>query len=282
MDKKSCIYQIHEMLPHMTSKEKKVGEHILRDPKDAINPSIEELAERIGVSESTLFRFVRKLGYTGYQQFRIALVTESVDPYQRAYEIDIPKNDDESAIHLVFKTNMRALEQTKNKIIQQNIDSIADILISSNRVFFFGLGGSSIVAQDAYHKIIRLGIHCGAPVDFHLQLMQASQLEIEDTAFLISHTGTNKDALAIAETTKRSGAKLIILTNYDRSPLIKLADFLLTIHVQGSPYATEAFSARIVQLAVIDALYITLIEKMGKTALDQIEKMRETIAHRRT
>ncbi|MCK7479906.1 MAG: MurR/RpiR family transcriptional regulator [Candidatus Moduliflexus flocculans] len=74
----SCLFTIHERLPSMSEKERKVADFILASPQDAVHPSIEALAERIGVSESTLFRFVRKLGYDGYQQFRIALATETV------------------------------------------------------------------------------------------------------------------------------------------------------------------------------------------------------------
>ena len=88
MPRRSCLYEIHARLESFTGKERQVADHVLANPAAAVDPSIEELAERIGVSESTLFRFVRKLGYDGYQQFRIALATETVVLLAREGMID--------------------------------------------------------------------------------------------------------------------------------------------------------------------------------------------------
>jgi len=278
----TCLYHIHELLPHLSVKEKIVAEHILTDPEASVHPSIEELAERIGVSESTLFRFVRRLGYTGYQQFRIALATETVDPQRTVYEQDISRMDERTALVQVFKTSISALEQTVSVIDPGDLVRVAELLIAAERTFFFGLGGSSIVAQDAYHKLVRSGLSCCAPPDFHMQLMQASQLGAKDAVLLISHTGVNKDALAIAETVKQTGATLVVISNYGRSPLVKMADIALLVHTKGNPYASEAFSARIVQLAIIDCLYVIIMDKLGSVGHEQLERMRRTIAGRRT
>jgi len=282
LDTHACLYHIHELLPYLSLKEKIVAEHILGYPEASVHPSIEELAERIGVSESTLFRFVRRLGYSGYQQFRIALATETVDPHKTIFEQDIATMDEKSALVRVFKTSITALEQTISVIDPADLLRVAEKIIAAERIFFFGLGGSSIVAQDAYHKLVRSGLACCAPLDFHMQLMQASQLRTNDAVLLISHTGVNKDALAIAETVKQSGAGLIVISNYGRSPLVKLADISLLVHTKGNPYASEAFSARIVQLALIDCLYVMIMDRLGSDGHKQLERMRRTIAGRRT
>ena len=98
---------------------------------------------------------------------------------------------------------------------------------SADRVWFFGIGGSNAVAFDSYHKFLRSPIPCGYASDYHLQLMNAGLLTEKDCAFLISHTGLNKDTLAIARLAKENGAKLIVLTSYPLSPLAKMADIVL-------------------------------------------------------
>jgi DNA-binding MurR/RpiR family transcriptional regulator len=82
MTDKGCLLEIHARLPALSGKERKIAEFILANPRDSVNPTMEELADKVGVSEATLFRFVRKLGYGGYQQFRIALATETIDPWE--------------------------------------------------------------------------------------------------------------------------------------------------------------------------------------------------------
>lgn len=276
----SCIIKIHEAKNSFSTKESQIADFILQHPHSSVYPTIEELAEQIGVSEATLFRFVRKLGYSGYQQFRIALATDIASPQQRVYETTL-EHSQESTVSLVFNTNIRALQETLQHIDPEHIKKIAELCIASKRIFFFGLGGSSIVALDAYHKLIRTGLSCGAPIDFHMQLMQASQLTAEDSAILISHTGVNRDALDLAEAIKKQGAQLVVITDARRSPLLKLANHSLFAYSQTSPYVSEAFSARIVQLAIIDCLYVSIMEELGQKGFDNLERMRNVIAQRR-
>jgi DNA-binding MurR/RpiR family transcriptional regulator len=266
----------------VSEKEKRVADFILAAPRDAVHPSIEELAERIGVSESTLFRFVRKLGYAGYQQFRIALATETVEPKSRFYEASIGQPDGDTAVTVVFNTAIAALQLTMKSLDGAALEKAAALVVGARSVLLFGLGGSGIVAKDACHKLIRTGIRCSAPEDFHLQLMAASQAGPEDLALLVCHTGANKDALAIAAELKRAGAPIVVIGSYGRTPLAKIADIMLVSITTASPYASEAFSARIAQLAIVDALYVEVMERLGEKGVSHLEAMRAAIARRRT
>jgi len=282
MHESSCLYEIHVRRESMSEKEKRVADFILASPREAVHPSIEALSERIGVSESTLFRFVRKLGYEGYQQFRIALATETVDPKSRFYEAPIESADGESAIGAVFRTAVSALELTMKGLDREALEKSAALLAEARFVLFLGLGGSGLVARDAYHKLVRTGMRCAAPEDFHLQLMAASQAGPGDAALLVSHSGANKDALAVADELKRHGVPFVAITTYPRTPLAKLADRILLSAAPSSPYVSEAFSARIAQLAIVDALYVEIMARFGDEGVRRLEAMRSTIARRRT
>jgi DNA-binding MurR/RpiR family transcriptional regulator len=281
MEGKSCLVEIEAIRPSLSLKEARVADFILQSPREAIHPSIEELAERIGVSESTLFRFVRKLGYEGYQQFRIALATESVEPSARYYETQVGSGAD-TAVEVVFQAARTALELTLDRLDREALQRAASWIAGARQVLCLGIGGSGIVAQDALHKLVRAGVRSVAPQDFHLQLMTASQAGPEDVALLVSHTGVNKDTLAIAAELKSRGVRLIVITTYARTPLVKLADSLLLSAAASSPYANEAFSARIAQLAIVDAIYVEVMEVLGEIAVASLENMRSVIAKRRT
>lgn len=282
MEGKSCLVQIHELHDSMSEKELKVADFILGAPREAVRPSIEELAERIGVSESTLFRFVRKLGFEGYQAFRISLATETVEPNSRFYEAPVEASDGETAVAVVFRTAISALELTMKQLDRSVLERSASLLIGAGNIYLFGLGGSGIVAKDAFHKLLRTGLRCSAPDDFHIQLMVASQAGSEDAAIVVSNTGVNKDTLAVAAELKRRAVPLLAISSYPRSPLAKLADLLLLSAAPASPYASEAFSARIAQLAIIDALYVEVMELLGEGGVKRLESMRAVIAKRRT
>ena len=50
----------------------------------------------------------------------------------------------------------------------------------------------------------------------------------------------------------------------------------------SSPYASEAFSARIAQLAIVDAIYVDVMERLGEAGVRSLESMRRAIAKRKT
>jgi DNA-binding MurR/RpiR family transcriptional regulator len=276
-----CLNTIRSRIETWSAKERRVASFILENPGDAVNPSIEVLAEKIGVSESTLFRFVRKLGYGGYQQFRIALATETLAPRTTWYESPEAAIDEKSAVAIVFRTSIAALEATLAALDTALLERIASLAASAPCILIFGLGGSNAVAQDAWHKLVRTGIPCEAPSDFHMQLMVASQARPGSLAILFSHTGSNTDALAIADEARRSAATIVVVTSHQRSPLARKADMVLLSKTPPVRYVSEAWSARIAQLAIVDSLYVLVMEKLGDRGNRNLENMRKVIARRR-
>ncbi len=275
----SCLYLIHTLYGSLSEREQHIAEYILKDPANAVHLSIEELAETADVSVSTLVRFVKKLGYKGYQHFRIALATEALSPEAKIYEMKVDRNED--PVSLAFGAASRALELTASMVDRAALKEFAARITQRKSIWLFGLGGSAIVAQDALHKLIRTGIRCAYAEDYHMQLMIASQLNVDDTALIISHTGVNVDALSIAETAKKTGAYLVVITSSPRSTLARMADMSFFSASSGSTGVSEAFSARNAQLALIDAMYIAVMEQLGSEGITSVEKMRAAIAKRR-
>jgi len=281
MKASECLSEIRSRLDSWSVKERKVASYILENTKDSVDPSIEELAERIGVSESTLFRFARKLGYDGYQQFRIALATEAITPRDSWYDSHEPVADEKSAVTVVFRTSVDALESTLAGLDAALLDRAVEAMITATRVPILGVGGSNVVAQDAWHKLVRTGLPCEAPVDFHAQLMLASQSGPGSFTMLFSHTGSNTDAIALADEAKFSGSSLLVVTSQPRSPLARRADFLVISRGSGARLVSEAWSARIAQLAIVDTLYVLAMEKLGESGERHLQAMRRAIARRR-
>ena len=106
----SVIYSIKDKYTELSKKEKQIADYIIKYPKESVNPSIDELAKKVGTSEATLVRFVRKLGYEGYQKFRIALAQESIAVNSQVFEIDFDKQEDIPS--LIFKHTFASLKNS--------------------------------------------------------------------------------------------------------------------------------------------------------------------------
>lgn len=279
IDTKSATFCIKQALPKLSKTESQIADFILANPKTAINPSIEELAELIGCSVATLVRFVRKIGFGGYQQFRISLATETLSPQNQVFEVAINKEDD--IVTTVFKSAEKALNETYNTIDRTTIKRAVKELIKAPRCYLFGLGGSNILALDFYHKIIRTGLNCQYTEDFHMQLMVASQAKEGDIAVLFSHTGANYDILCLAEELKANSCKIIAITSFSKSQLAKMSDYVITSYHNVENLVSESFSSRIATSAITDVFYVYILEELKNDGIVQLNKMRNIIAKRR-
>lgn len=279
MEPVSVIYTIKNNYRDLSIKEKLIADFIINNPKDAVNPSIDTLAKLAGTSETTVVRFVRKIGFKGYQTFRIALAQESMSVNSQVFEINLDDKDDVSS--LIFKHTIQVLESSATTLNSKDILKIAKRMIKSKSTYLFGLGGSNICAREAYHKFIRTGIICQFSEDFHMQLMLASQSSKDDCAIIFSHLGNNHDTIAIAEELKARKCKLFVVTSYENSPLARMADVILRTSPLNSDVVAEAFSSNIASSTFINILYVEIMKLKGSDGIDALNTMRETIAKRR-
>ena len=275
----SCMYLINQMYHHLSTSHRRIADYILEHPDKAVELSIDKLAAEIGTSESTLVRFVRKIGYSGYQHFRLSLATEITPAVKRVYENEIHEGD--HIIQTIFNSAHSTLQATQELLKEEDIHEISKRLLTAQNILLFGIGGSYIVALDGFHKFVRLGLNIKIVEDFHMQLMVASQAKEDDVAIIYSHTGINVDVLSILRELKIQKTPIISITSNCHSQLAAESDLTLPVHVKNSGVISEAFSARIAQIAINDLLYLSLLQEKKEEAITQLEKMQSVISKRR-
>ncbi|MDV2582192.1 MurR/RpiR family transcriptional regulator [Alkalibacillus haloalkaliphilus] len=278
---KQVLNLIRGSMSQFSEKEQRIAKHILRNPQLIIHTTINQVADDLDIAEATVFRFCKRLGFKGYQAMKIALASEVVEPIVDVHE-EISEDDTTIEVtNKVFQSNIDAIERTGDIQDEEAIQIVVDKLSHYKNAYFYGNGGSSIVAQDAQHKFIRLGINAHAYTDSHLQLMSASQLNDQCVAFFISHTGANVDILDTVEVAKEKGAYTIAITNYAKSPLSNAVDLPLYTVSEETEYRTEALSSRIAELSIIDSLYVNYHIQNLDEAKNSINEMRKAISKKR-
>ena len=161
------------------------------------------------------------------------------------------------------------------------LESIIDVLGTASRIDFYGSGGSSAIALDAYHKFLRTGIHCNAHSDGHQQIISAALLGPGQAAIGISHSGSNKDVIEALKIAKANGAATIGITGHYKSPLSKEADYVLYTTSRETLFRSEALSSRLVQLSLIDVLHVAVSVHRQEQTLGNLQKIREAISIKR-
>ena len=263
----------------MSPKEKQIADYILKNIKLVSRSTISDISRNLGIADSTFYQFTKKLGYEGFKDFKINLLTEEFDPEISIHE-KISKNDDvDVMVKKVFDSSIKALEDTKKIASGETYKKAAEAMLKAEKVWFFGVGGSNAVALDSFHKFMRSPVKCGFVSDYHMQLMDASLLTKNDCAFVISHTGLSQETLEIAKILKENNVKLIVLTSYVLSPLAKMADIVLVSTSEEIAYRSESLSSRLSQLCIIDALFVITMFHNEAKANASLKKIRHAIAH---
>ncbi|HYZ15361.1 MAG TPA: MurR/RpiR family transcriptional regulator, partial [Candidatus Acidoferrum sp.] len=136
--------------------EQRVADFILAHPDELIYLTVTELAERTNTSESTVVRLCQKIGYKGYQEFKIVLARDLVEPTTEIYAAIEPDDDVQTVKQKVFQANAQALRDTIEVLDDAELQKAVDALAGARRVEIYGVGGSGPLALDAYHKFLKL------------------------------------------------------------------------------------------------------------------------------
>ncbi len=280
-DARAIGAKIRMRLPDLTPLELRVVDAIIgRKDLDATT-SLKEIADQSAVSEAMIVKTAKKLGFNGFRDLRSGLVAYNQSDAANLYREISPDDTSASIIQKVFHTSMQALEETIAILDIEAFDRAADILHRSKNRDFYGFGGSAQIARDVAHKFLRIGLRTSVYDDTHMMLMSASVLGPEDVVLAFSHSGTTSAVLEALKLARKSGARTIAVTNYAQSPIAQAADIVLCSTARGSPMLGENAAARIAQLNILDALFITIAQRDRAEAEANLSKTMNAVSMKR-
>ncbi|HCT96843.1 MurR/RpiR family transcriptional regulator [Vagococcus lutrae] len=275
----SIRLKIKTMYKDFSAKEQTIADYIIENPTIVSHSSISDLSAQLGIADSTFFQFTKKLGFNGFKEFKMELLKQENDFVSISIHENIKKDDNELTMaQKVFDSNISSLEDTRRLLQEKDLKQAVQLINQSERLFLFGMGGSEIVATDAYHKFLRSPISVFHSTDYHIQLMEASIMTPNDCAIFISHTGKSKETIQIAREAKEAGAKIIVITSYPNSPLAKLGDIILISISEETEFRSEALASRLAQLTIIDSIYVILMFLNKDESQNSISKIRHAIS----
>ncbi len=267
--------RIKACLPSLAPAEQRVAHLVLGDPRAFASLPVTELAARAHVSKPTVIRFCRSVGYDGLSDFKLKLagnVSEGVPFIHRSVDADDKTSD---VLVKVIDNTVAAFLKYRNDAssvaIEKAVQALAATCQSGQRIEFFGVGNSGIVAQDAQHKFFRLGVHSIACSDGHLQVMSASLLRPGDCVVIISNSGRTRDLMDAESIARKNGATTIVITA-SGSPLAAAGHIHLAAdHPEGYDRYSPMVS-RLLHLMIIDVLATCVALRIGGEKLQPLLK----------
>lgn len=254
-----------------------IAEAVLLDPKSAANMNISQLAQESGTSVASVVRFCKTVGYKGYPEFRMALISQlsrqSTSGYVSELDSGITVEDShEEVIRKVAQADALAIQTTAERLDIEVFKRTVQAWDKAQTIGIVGFASSSYVAMDLQLKLNRLGKNAIAWSDFHTALTSISVLKKGDVVVAISHSGTTLDIIEVMSEFKKRGICVVLITNALRSPATAIADLTLFTSARETLFRSGATASRIAQLTVVDCLCVSLAQlnwAETKAALDQ-------------
>ena len=265
--KNNIMTQIESGYANLRKSEKQAADYILDHMDQAQDLPLDRLAKAAGVSQPTVLRMLKALGYKGYKDFRYHLVAELAksgekekadEQPQPMYGYTLNRKDSLNEIPVnITMTTERMLEETLKNFPGKTYQKVIEALKNARMIDIYGVENSEVTAVD-------------------LQQIAAGRLTDQDVAVGISYSGESKDTVDAMRAAKRSGACTIAITNFKDSTIGKYADILICTSQDQHFYGNAIFS-RSTQILIVDMIYMGLISSDYEHYVEQLNKCEKVV-----
>lgn len=264
-------------LPTMSQRQAQLGRYILDHITEVPFLSAAELADRADVSEPTVIRFSRSLGYTGYQDLRKEaqkFLKAYLGPGDKVRSFLKLTPDRHSIIDKVFDSQVAALEETRNLLSRKAFWEAVEALCSAKNIFLFGQGGMSALSLAILDfRLRRYGYHTytlsqgGRALFENLHLMTS-----DDVLVVITFSQPDEETAIVLNHARSICAKAIVMTDYVEAELAHEDD--ITLFVKRGEVGTSRSYA--IPLVIIEALVLSIAaeDENCLKMLDRLHQLR--------
>ncbi|MBC5689135.1 MurR/RpiR family transcriptional regulator [Mediterraneibacter sp. NSJ-55] len=281
--------RIQNIYAALRPSEQKVAEYILSYPGQPKELLIEEVAKNASVSQPTVIRFVKAAGYKGFKELKYAMMQEEI-----LYEKETGKEKENVSLYGFSFSGKESLEEIPGKIITTSVQMLEETLRSiqmkeykkaveavsgAENIVLYSVENSNCIANDLLTKLTYLGLNCRMYSDYYLQSVSAGNLTRKDLAIGISYSGYSKHTVEMMRMAKKAGARTMVITNFDNALIAKYADILLCTSSHQFFCGNTIFS-RISQLALVDMLYVGVLNENYGRMSKRLKKNSDLVAER--
>ncbi len=266
---------------------KKIADFILENQEKCKTITTKELAAACDVAESTISRFVKEVGFDGFQEFKISLAEALIHNEQpgeyveKAVYEDISREDStEIIVEKVYHQNLLKMSETKKLINVEQMEKAASVIEQAESIIFASTGSSSIATDEAIMRFTRAGKRCIFWADASMQLMVAATATTRDVVGGISDSGQTANILTVCQTAKERGVPVIAITSGKDSPLDRLADITLFTPAQmrgTGENGWESTTSKTAQVILVDILYACYAAKNYDNSLINMNQTYQSV-----
>jgi DNA-binding MurR/RpiR family transcriptional regulator len=253
----------------LSDSDRQIIRELLSNPTMMAALSAAEIAERVGVHESTVVRLAKKLGYRGYKELRHDLLEETA-PAERVRK----GMTGSSELALLVAHEIATLQSLSTTLSQAALDEAAQMLASAKRVFLFGQGHATTLVEYMDKRLRRSGFNTIVLTTRGRDLAERI-LTMDDEDLLISFIFRIRTPgmPSLLKHTASVGAKHILIGDIN-GLMVRPQPTLLLAASRG---AEDQFLTLTVPMAICNALILTIARLDRGRSVQQLETLADLI-----
>jgi len=264
----------------LTKSEKRIANFLRKNQEESAFLSAGEIASRLDLSEATLVRFARSLGFSSYPAMRTVLqdnfrrrVTHSARLRGRLNDL----RDGGDIFERLTATEIDFLTQALDSIKQEELNKAVEILHEHDRVFVFGLGPSVSLVDLLELRLRRFGREVVPLTNSGREFLEyLTMMEEKDLLFVICFFDQNPALKLVIDYANKVGATVIMLTDTLEAILGDKVDVVLS--AKRGPIGE--FHSLVVPMTVINSLLLSLAsmeQEKSMNLLDKLDNLRDQL-----
>ncbi|MEX9948795.1 MurR/RpiR family transcriptional regulator [Providencia zhijiangensis] len=270
--------KLESLLTRGKGTEQRIAKFLLeyRDSLVAMNAA--ELAREAGVSSASVIRFARQMGYRGYPEFKVDYLSDEKQHKAESLYGNLSRNDDTAQI--IAKSGqlfISAIEKSLELLEPAAVDAIAQKLVEAKRIVLFGIGSSAIVANDIFHKLIRVNKSALFSPDLHVQLSYSANLGEGDLAIAVTARGNTPEINRMLKSAHENGCTTIALTRFGQDDAARLADLTLPYYYDEQHSQLGVITPQVLQMVIFDTLFFKYLTLANEDADIALQKGRQAV-----
>ncbi|WGL16305.1 MurR/RpiR family transcriptional regulator [Microbulbifer bruguierae] len=258
----TCLLKMRAMRDQMSVNERKLADFILENTQLLRDYSSSQLADAVGVSQSSVVKFSQKLGYRGYPSLKLA-VYESYAGSGMANgsgeDGARPFGASDSPLSQLGQKKLEVLENTVSINEVEQLTAAVEAIRTARCIQISACPGSVSVARYLTHQLLELG--CWAVFDEGGKLQQriAGSLQDEDLLCILCDFGGEESLVEVANRAREQGVKVLSLTRYNYNAASIHSDIRLYVVPPDDDEDLQRLLFRSAQLHVIEGLISGLL-----------------------
>lgn len=264
----STLLKIRAERDSMSAIERRIADFVLDNAQLLRDYSSQQLANALGISQSSVVKFSQKLGFRGYPDLKYAIGQALARGDGAASEQAAPAIDDHGRLaDSLWKLKSEAEEESRLINAPQKMDEIASLLGRAGKVFLIGLGEDDIHARAFALRLSMLGILTVHNFDTAHMTASVSSAGLGDVLLVFSEHGRQASLCQITRYFQQQRGKVISVTRHTSNPLRALADIALLVSAHDERPYIEPLLYHAGLQHLLDRVFVLLCEGRGNRLL---------------